>query len=51
LPKSVPHTFVVGAEPLHALQLTTPAGFEDFAAAVGMPAQRRIEILGPPPVH
>ena len=44
LPSTVPHTFTVGAgEPLHVLQLTTPAGFEDFAAAVGQPAgQRRL---------
>ena len=42
LPKTVPHTFLVGpGEPLHALQLTTPAGFEDFAAAVGVPARDR----------
>jgi len=49
LPKGVPHTFRVGAEqPLHALQLTTPAGFEDFAAAVGTPAvERRLPDPGP----
>jgi mannose-6-phosphate isomerase-like protein (cupin superfamily) len=49
LPKTVPHTFVVGDEPLHALQLTTPAGFEDFAAVVGVPAERR-ELPVPGPV-
>jgi quercetin dioxygenase-like cupin family protein len=42
LPRGVPHTFVVDpAEPLRALQITTPAGFEDFAATVGEPAPRR----------
>ncbi|WP_432135269.1 MULTISPECIES: hypothetical protein [unclassified Streptomyces] len=33
------HTFVVGSdEPLRCLQITTPSGFEDFAADVGAPA-------------
>jgi hypothetical protein len=42
LPRTIPHTFLVGlTEPLHTLQLTTPAGFEDFAAAVGVPARHR----------
>ena len=42
LPRAVPHTFLVGpTESLRALQLTTPAGFEDFAAAVGVPAGHR----------
>lgn len=50
LPKGVPHTFVVGADaPLQSLQLTTPAGFEDFAAAVGVPAAWR-ELPEPGPV-
>lgn len=36
LPKGVAHTFIVGTDrPLRCLQLTTPAGFEAFAAAVG----------------
>ena len=49
LPKGVPHTFTVGADhPLRCLQITTPAGFEDFAAAVGEPAtQRRLPDPGP----
>ena len=35
----VTHTFLVGPDqPLRALQITTPAGFEDFAAEVGQPA-------------
>ncbi|WP_433038313.1 cupin domain-containing protein [Actinomycetospora sp. CA-053990] len=42
LPVGRPHTFVVGAdEELRALQITTPAGFEEFAAEVGEPASRR----------
>jgi mannose-6-phosphate isomerase-like protein (cupin superfamily) len=49
LPKGIAHTFHVAAgEPLHALQLTTPAGFEGFAAAVGEPAlERRLPQPGP----
>lgn len=42
LPVGVPHTFVVGGdEPLRTLQITTPAGFEHFAAAAGGPATER----------
>jgi mannose-6-phosphate isomerase-like protein (cupin superfamily) len=42
LPVGLPHTFVVGAEaPLRTLQITTPAGFEQFAAAAGHPAAQR----------
>ncbi|MEV5607508.1 quercetin 2,3-dioxygenase [Streptomyces sp. NPDC052225] len=38
-PVGLPHTFLVGSEePLRCLQITTPSGFEDFAAAVGAPA-------------
>ena len=49
LPKGEPHTFVVApGEPLRALQLTTPAGFEGFAAAAGEPArERRLPDPGP----
>ncbi|ABK52465.1 Cupin 2, conserved barrel domain protein [Acidothermus cellulolyticus 11B] len=49
LPAQMPHTFLVGAgEPLRALQLTTPSGFEGFAAAVGEPApERRLPDPGP----
>ncbi|MFE1956277.1 cupin domain-containing protein [Streptomyces sp. NPDC059524] len=49
LPVGVPHTFVVGAqEPLRCLQITTPSGFEDFAADVGAPArERRLPDPGP----
>ena len=42
LPLGEPHTFLVGnREPLHALQITTPSGFEHFAAAAGRPATER----------
>ncbi|MFC8501774.1 cupin domain-containing protein [Pedococcus sp. NPDC057267] len=42
LPVGLAHTFLVGQEePLRALQITTPSGFEDFADAVGQPALRR----------
>jgi mannose-6-phosphate isomerase-like protein (cupin superfamily) len=50
LPVNRPHTFVVGPdEPLRALQITTPAGFEDFAAEVGEPA-RELRPPDPGPV-
>lgn len=39
LPRGIPHTFAVeGDRPVRALQLTSPAGFEQFAAEVGEPA-------------
>ncbi|HEY1484948.1 MAG TPA: quercetin 2,3-dioxygenase [Micromonosporaceae bacterium] len=42
LPVGLPHTFLVGADqPLRTLQITTPAGFEQFAADVGEPAAAR----------
>lgn len=49
LPVNVPHTFLVGPDqPLRTLQITTPAGFEDFAAEVGQPAaQLRLPDPGP----
>lgn len=49
LPMGLPHTFVVGPDaPLHALQITTPSGFERFAAEAGMPAlERRLPDPGP----
>jgi mannose-6-phosphate isomerase-like protein (cupin superfamily) len=50
LPVGLPHTFLVGPkEPLHLLQITTPSGFEDFAAAAGEPASER-RIPDPAPV-
>src|ERR1700728_4964748 len=62
LPVGEPHTFLVSnREPLHALQITTPSGFEHFAAAAGRAATARrlpdaaplhgMQILGPPPHH
>jgi quercetin dioxygenase-like cupin family protein len=49
LPAGLAHTFLVGPdEPLHTLQITTPSGFEEFAAAVGGPAGgRRLPEPGP----
>ena len=42
LPVGEPHTFLVGnRESLHALQITTPSGFEHFVAASGTPATER----------
>lgn len=49
LPVGLPHTFVVDSgEPLRCLQITTPSGFEDFAADIGAPArERRLPTPGP----
>lgn len=49
LPAGLPHTFIVGPkEPLRVLQITTPAGFESFAAEAGEPAQQpRLPDPGP----
>ena len=49
LPAGLAHTFLVGSdEPLRTLQITTPSGFEQFAAAVGEPAgERRLPDPGP----
>ncbi|TDQ05554.1 cupin domain [Labedaea rhizosphaerae] len=42
LPAGLPHTFLVDPDaPLRCLQITTPGGFELFAAAVGTPATER----------
>ena len=42
LPVGLPHTLIVGdSEPLRVLQITTPSGFEHFAAAAGEPARQR----------
>ncbi len=51
LPAGRAHTFLVGSEePLHCLQITTPAGFEDFARKVGGPAANRTLQAFPPDV-
>jgi len=49
LPAGLPHSFLVGPDaPLRSLQITTPGGFEAFAAAVGTPAaERRLPDPGP----
>ena len=48
LPRGLPHTFLVSPdEPLHSLQITTPAQFERYARAVGERAPSRT--LPPPP--
>ena len=50
LPAGLAHSFLVAPdEPLRTLQITTPSGFEQFAAAVGGPADRR-ELPDPGPV-
>lgn len=50
LPVGLPHTFVVGPdEPLRTLQITTPAGFDEFVAEVGEPA-RQPSLPGPAPI-
>lgn len=42
LPAGLPHTFLVAPDaPLRCLQITTPGGFESFAAAAGRPATER----------
>jgi mannose-6-phosphate isomerase-like protein (cupin superfamily) len=38
LPHGVPHVFVVSQGPVRGLQVTSPAGFEDFVAELGRPA-------------
>jgi mannose-6-phosphate isomerase-like protein (cupin superfamily) len=49
LPAGLPHTFLVtSTEPLRTLQITTPGGFEDYAALAGEPAlERRLPAPGP----
>jgi mannose-6-phosphate isomerase-like protein (cupin superfamily) len=43
LPVGSAHTFLVGPqEPLHTLQITVPAGFEEFTAEAGTPATERV---------
>jgi quercetin dioxygenase-like cupin family protein len=51
-PKGVPHAFTVDIEPTRVLLLALPAGFERFAAELGVPATgttppERLEVPGP----
>lgn len=39
LPRGIPHTFVVSDGPVRGLQITAPAGFDQFIAELGRPAQ------------
>jgi quercetin dioxygenase-like cupin family protein len=40
LPRGIEHAFMVTSEtPIRGLQITTPAGFEDFVAELGRPAE------------
>ncbi|HJQ06475.1 MAG TPA: cupin domain-containing protein [Nocardioides sp.] len=49
LPRGLAHSFVVGPdEPLHYVQITSPAGFEEFVAAAGeATTERRLPDPGP----
>jgi quercetin dioxygenase-like cupin family protein len=60
-PRNVPHTYTIDSASARVLVVSTPAGFEEFVAAVGssdedvspemlarIAAQFGIEILGPP---
>jgi uncharacterized cupin superfamily protein len=50
LPVGLAHTFIVGGDqPLRVLQITTPSGFEHFAAEIGQPAAER-RLPDPSPV-
>lgn len=49
LPRGSVHSFLVGEEPFSCLVITAPAGFEDFAAEAGTPAERR-ELPEPVPM-
>lgn len=50
LPRGSVHSFLAGSEePFSCLVITVPAGFEDFAAEAGTPAQQR-ELPDPVPV-
>ncbi|MCM3689017.1 cupin domain-containing protein [Kocuria rosea] len=43
LPVGSAHTFLVAPqEPLHTVQITVPAGFEEFTAEAGTPALQRV---------
>jgi quercetin dioxygenase-like cupin family protein len=56
-PKGIPHAFTVDVEPTRVLVMATPAGFEQFANDLGIPATGTVpagtlevpppEVLGP----
>jgi quercetin dioxygenase-like cupin family protein len=51
-PKGIPHAFMVDVEPTRVLVLAAPAGFEQFAAELGIPAlgtQPPDDLVGPLP--
>jgi quercetin dioxygenase-like cupin family protein len=39
-PAEIPHTYNIDSPTARVLVISTPAGFEDFVAAVGVPAER-----------
>lgn len=39
LPYGIPHAFIVSEGPARGLQITSPAGFEDFIDELGRPAE------------
>lgn len=39
LPRGIAHSFVVARGPVHGLQITSPAGFEQFIDELGRPAE------------
>jgi mannose-6-phosphate isomerase-like protein (cupin superfamily) len=41
LPRGIPHSFVVIGGPVRGLQITAPAGFEQFVRELGRPAEGR----------
>ena len=41
LPRGIPHTFLVTRGPVRGLQITAPAGFEEFIAEAGAPRRAR----------
>jgi quercetin dioxygenase-like cupin family protein len=45
-PMGIPHAFTVDVEPTRLLLLATPAGFERFAADLGVPAVDDVEPVG-----
>jgi hypothetical protein len=51
-PRGLPHSFTVDVEPTRVLVFATPAGFEEFAAELGVPAtsdEPPADLAVPPP--